>query len=198
MMQDAGLAVRIMLDYEGSRSEFLKLLAEMGEEPAFIARARAPRDALEALLHACEAKRDELLKWPRFHLVALAQRVRGDWSRLGSLLAGPEALTLLEALAASMPANSPGRSDWLTSDRAAVRQFVESGERFNHNWRTYVDGVDLESVNQPRRDFNQYYVLEKACAFGSEMVAEGFEPLGMIDGAFLYERFPLLVLPDLA
>ena len=58
--------------------------------------------------------------------------------------------------------------------------------------------MDLESVNQPRRDFNQYYVLEKACAFGSEHGAEGFEPLGMIDGAYLYQRYPLLVLPSLA
>ena len=32
-----------MFDYEGSRSEFLKLLAECGEEPAFLARARALR-----------------------------------------------------------------------------------------------------------------------------------------------------------
>ena len=83
-----------MSDYEGSRSEFLKLLAEMGEEPAFIARPLAPGDALEALLQACEAKRNELLKWPKFHLAALAQRVRGDWSRLGSLLAGPEDVAL--------------------------------------------------------------------------------------------------------
>ena len=188
-----------MSDYEGSRSEFLKLLAEMGEEPAFIARALGRLGMRSRqLLQACEAKRNELLKWPKFHLAALAQRVRGNWSRLGPMLAGPEDVALLEAFATSMPSNSPGQSDWLTSDRATLVQFVESGERFNRNWRTYVDGVDLESVNQPRRDFNQYYVLEKACGFGSEQVAEGFEPLGMIDGAYLYQRYPLLVLPSLA
>src|SRR5687768_13668235 len=38
-----------MFDYEGSRSEFLKLLAQFGEEPAFIARAKAPQLALESL-----------------------------------------------------------------------------------------------------------------------------------------------------
>jgi hypothetical protein len=190
--------VGTMLDYEGSRSEFLKLLAEMGEEPAFIARARAPQEALDALVRSCEAKREELLKWPRFHLAALAERVRHDWARLGRLLAEPESVKLLEALHASEPAAPAGPSDWLVTDRGALGQFLESAERFNRKWRAYVDGLDLEPVNQPRRDFNQYYVLEKACAFGSEGVADGFEPLAMIDRAYLDQRFPLLVFPALA
>jgi hypothetical protein len=184
-----------MYDYEGSRGEFLKLLAEFGEEPAFIARARAPQIALDALLHACETKREEMLQWPTFHLAMLAQQVRNDWSRLGPWLAIPESVTMLEALHASMPANVPLQSNLLVSDKAALRQFLESAERFNRQWRTYIDGLDLEPVNQPRRDFNRFYVLEKACAFGSERVTEGFEPLGMIDSAYLYARFPFLTLP---
>jgi hypothetical protein len=187
-----------MFDYEGSRSEFLKLLAEFGEEPAFIARARAPQIALDALLHAGQAKRDEMLKRPKFHLSTLANQVRKDWSRLGSLLTVPESVAMLEALHASMPANLPVQSSRLVSDKAALGRFLESAERFNRHWRAYVDALDLEPVNKPRRDFNQFYVLEKECAFGSERIAEGFEPLEMIDSAYLYARFPLLALPSAA
>jgi len=185
-----------MFDYEGSRSEFLKLLAKLGEEPAFIERARAPQAALDALLHTCEAKRGEMLKWPRFHLSVLAHQIHHDWSRLSSLFAVPESVAMLEALHASMHISSPVQANWFESDSAALRRFWESAERFNRSWRAYIDGLDLEPVNKPRRDFNQFYVLEKACAFGSEGVAEGFEPLGMIDSVYLYERFPLLMLPS--
>ena len=185
-----------MFDDEGSRSEFLKLLAEFGEEPAFVARARAPQIALEGLLHACEAKREEMLKWPKFYLSMLAGQVRQDWSRLGSLFCEPKSVTILAALHASMPTNLPVPTNWLVSERAALGQFLESAERFNRNWAAFIDGIDLEPINKPRRDFNQFYVLEKACAFGSERVTEGFEPLGMIDSAYLYARFPLLMLPS--
>ena len=97
-----------------------------------------------------------------------------------------------------MPCATTAQPNWLASDRAALRQFLESAERFNRNWQAYIDGLDLEPVNKPRRDFNQFYVLEKSCAFGSDRVTEGFEPLPMIDSAYLYERFPLLSLPSLA
>jgi len=185
-----------MFDYEGSRSEFLKLLAELGEEPAFLARARAPQIALETLLRACEARREEGLKWPRFHLSLLAQQIRQDWSRLGPLFTAPQAVTMLEALHASLAANVPVETNWLLSDRSALTNFLESADRFNRRWSTYIENLDLESVNQPRRDFNQFYPVEKACAFGMETIAEGFEPLAMIDSAYLLARFPLLTLPS--
>jgi hypothetical protein len=188
-----------MFEYEGSRSEFLKLLAECGEEPAFIARARAPQIALDALLHACQAKRDEMLKWPKFHLSMLAHQVGNDWSRLGSLLAAPESVTMVEALHASLCTNTPApAANWFATEKAALRQFLESAERFNRKWQAYIDGLDLEPVNKPRRDYNQFYVLEKSCAFASEKIAEGFEPLALIDCAYLFARFPFLALPNLA
>jgi hypothetical protein len=37
-----------------------------------------------------------------------------------------------------------------------------------------------------------------ACAFGNERLVEGFEPLEMISTGYLFERFPLLSLPNLA
>lgn len=137
-----------------------------------------------------------MLKWPKFHLSMLAHQVRKDWSRLGSLFAVPESATMLEALHANLPAKAPVPTIPLASDKAALRRFLESAERFNRNWRAYIDGLDLEPVNRPRRDFNQFYVLERACAFGSERITDGFEPLGMIDRAYLDARFPLLALPS--
>ena len=150
------------------------------------------------MLRTCETKRDEMLKWPKFHLSMLVGQIRNDWSRLGSLFADPESVALLETLHESMPATTTAQPSWLASDKAALRQFLESAERFNRNWQAFIDSLDLEAVNKPRRDFNQHYVLEKSCAFGSDRVTEGFEPLPMIDRAYLYERFPLLSLPSLA
>jgi hypothetical protein len=186
-----------MYDYEGSRSEFLRLLAECGEEPAFIARAQAPLSALEALLSVCEAKRQELFEWPRLHLAALAHQIQNDWSRLRPWLAVPEAVSILEKLHADMLRGKPAKTEWFVSDKAALHRFLESAERFNRHWRKYIEQVDLDGVNKPRRDYNQFYVLEKACAFGNDRVTDGFEPLEMIDGAYLFERFPLLTMSSL-
>lgn len=186
-----------MFDYEGSRSEFLKLLAQFGEEPAFIARARAPQIALDALMQACQVKRDEMLEWPKFHLSALGKHVGGDWFRLRSLLAAPDSVELLKTLHTKMPTSKVVKSSWRLSDRVALRRFLDSAECFNRNWRIYLDGLDLESVNKARREYNEFYVLEKACAFGNETVAEGFKPLEMIESGDLIQRFPLLTLPTL-
>jgi len=184
-----------MLDYEGSRGEFLKLLAECGEEPAFLARARAPQQALDTLLQTCAAKRSDLMRWPNRHLSLLAQQIGNDWPRLGSFLVDPASVAMLEAMHAAMTPVEPAQRDWLATDRVALHRFLESAERFNRTWRKYVDGLDLEPVNAPRRDFNRFCVLEKACAFGSDAVTEGFEPLAMIDREYVFERFPLVVLP---
>ena len=184
-----------MLDYEGSRGEFLKLLAEFGEEPAFLARARAPQIALDALLQACETKRNDLLKWPNLHLAVLAQQIGRDWSRLGPFLVDPASVAILEAMHAAITQIERVQREWLVTDRIALRRFLESAARFNDSWRTYVDGLDLEPVNAPRKEFNRFYVLEKACAFGSERVTDGFEPLAMIDREYIFQRFPLLSLP---
>ena len=102
---------------------------------------------------------------------------------------------MLETLHTGMHSDTPARANGLVSDKTALRHFLESAERFNRNWLAYIDGLDLEPVNKPRRDFNQFYVIEKSCAFGSAILTEGFEPLAMIDSAYFYGRFPLLIVP---
>jgi hypothetical protein len=187
-----------MHDYEGSRLEFLKLLAEFGEQPAFLERAQAPQVALDALLHGCEVKRKELLEWPSYHLAVLALRVGGDWVRLERWLADAESVAQLAALHATLPMDKNAQASWFGSDKAALGQFLESAERFNRKWQAYLDGLDLEGVNQLRREYNQFYVVELEYAFGRQGVADGFVPLEMIDRDFLGRRFPLLALPRLA
>ena len=187
-----------MNDYEGSRREFLKLLAEFGEEPAFVARARAAEVALEVLLQNCRASRDEMLEWPQRHLANLAQRIDGDWHRLASLLARPEAAAELAALHAQVSIQVSPLPDWFATDSSRLRLFLESAERFNRHWHDYLVSVDYESVNSPRRDYNQFYSLEKACAFGNEMVSDDFRPLELIDLGYLECRFPYLAIPELA
>ena len=186
-----------MFDYEGSRSEFLKLLAQFGEEPAFIARAKAPQLALESLLHNCHARREELLVWPYRHLSNLAQCIGGNWLRIAPFLARRESAAELEALHARMPSQGSTHSPWPTTEKGILRQFVDSAARFNRAWHAYLAGIDYESVNKPLRDYNRYYPLEKACAFGNETLSDEFQPLDLIDLAFLESRFPYLPIPQL-
>jgi hypothetical protein len=186
-----------MFEYEGSRHEFLKFLAEFGEEPSFLARARAVETALDLLLRECAAKYEDLLRGPRLRLAMLTAQVANDWSRLIPLLADSESMALLQELPQRWATTKPRQAEWFVSDGEALRRFVQSAERFNRGWRTFLDRLDLEPVNHPRREYNQFYVLEKECAFGNEKVAENFEPLAMIDRPFLEERFPRLVVPRL-
>jgi hypothetical protein len=195
--EQAAWYVEVMLEYEGSRHEFLKFLAEFGEEPAFLGRARAVELALDLLLRECAAKYEELLRWPKLRLGLLAAQIQGDWSRISPWLADAESVAALNDLRARWPDLKPGQAEWFVSDKEALRRLVESVARFNCGWQKFLRVLDLEPVNQPRREYNQFYVLEKECAFGKEKVAEEFEPLALIAPADLVERFPLLPRPRL-
>lgn len=186
-----------MLDYEGSRHEFLKFLAEFGEEPSFLARARAVQDAEEWLLRECAAKYGDLMRWPKLRLAMLAAQVGGDWARLTPLLFDSESVVELETLRLRWENEKDRQPEWFVSDKEALKRFLASAERFNRGWQRFLNGLDLEPVNRLRRDYNRFYVLEKECAFGNEKVAENFEPLELIDLAYLQERFPLLIVPNL-
>jgi hypothetical protein len=186
-----------MFDYEGSRNEFWHFMAEFGEEPAFLARARAPQVALDELLRRCSAHREELLAGPRLHWSALVKQTGGDWSRLTPYFADLNSVALLTELDLQLGPRKNVQSDWLATDKILLRRFLASAQRFNRTWTRWLKDLDLEEVNRPRRDYNQFYVLEKACAFLSERITDEFEPLEMIDVTFLEQRFPLLMLPKL-
>jgi hypothetical protein len=184
-------------EHEGPRIDLLKTLADMGEEPAFIARGRAPGVALEAFLRSCEKTRHTMLAWPRFHFANLRQRVHGDWTSLAHLLSETDAAHMLETLDAALPSAKLRPISLLTTDKRMLVTFLNSARRFNRNWQRYLRSLDLEPVNRPRHDYNQYYLIETACAFGHERSAVGFEPLGMIDHDYIEARFGPLKLPTL-
>lgn len=186
-----------MFDEAGSRSEFLRILADLGEEPAFVARARAPQTALDDLLRDCANKRHEMLEWPRLHLATLGDRVAWDWTRLSPLVTSPESVALLASLHAQMPSEKVIPAPFFSTDARLLEAFVDSAERFNRQWQRYVDELSLDAVNRPRRDYNRYYPVEKACAFGTESALAPFQPLEMIDRDYLRSRFELLALPTL-
>jgi len=187
-----------MFDYEGSRSEFLKILAEMGEEPAFINRGIAPKIALDALLKSCSVHHEDLLEWPRRHFATLRGRTGGDWLRLQPYLAQKDDVNLFAALECQLALHGNASPSLFTTERGVLRQFIESAARFNDNWLSFVEGSGLDHVNQLRENYNRYYPMEKACAFGTDKVNEDFKPLPLLDSAFLLKRFSLLFLPKLA
>ena len=187
-----------MFDYEGSRSELLKILAEMGEEPAFLERARSHENALNSLVAQCERERNERLKWPRRHFTALRRRVADDWDRLASMVANPDAPSIFDALAAELPGLESPRAFWMSSKRTLLVSFIESSSRFNRSWESFLGDAGLDDVNRRRKEYNDFYPLEKSSAFGFDSVNDRFEPLPMLDDAFLLERFPLLPVLTLA
>ena len=61
-----------------------------------------------------------------------------------------------------------------------------------------MEGVDLEPVNRLRDGYNRYYVLEKECALRSTRTAQDqFVPLPPATTADLFDRFPLLRVPNI-
>lgn len=187
-----------MFDYEGSRGEFLKILAEFGEEPAFIARGLAPQAALDEFIRSCRTRRDEMLEWPKRHYAALYCRVGGDWTRLERNLLSDAEIGKLELLHDELSSDRPTSSNIFQTDSSALRQFVQSAHKFNKTWTAFLDNTPLDTVNKPRREYNEFYLVEKGCAFDRVMNDNDFVPLEMIDRAYLWQNFPLLNLPELA
>ncbi|NNE00014.1 MAG: hypothetical protein HKN47_22065 [Pirellulaceae bacterium] len=187
-----------MFDYEGSRSEFLRLLAEMGEEPAFIQRGRAPATALHSLMQQCAAERSKQLKWPRRHFTILRRSVCDDWERLAPLVTQSDANSIFEDLAIELTRVETVQRPWFSTDRSLLRAFLESAERFNRSWTQFIDDADLDHINQLRMAYNELYPMEKSCALGTESIDRGFVPLVPLDRSWLTIRFPLLVLPSMA
>lgn len=184
-----------MFPSESSRSDLLKWLSDHGEEPAFVTRARAPQLALDSLHRLCEARRAELLEGPRVHWTMVARLTDKQWSRVIAVAGKSVDLPAFEVLDAVLYTNKPIQPSILDNVRSAWRRFVESAGRFNSKWEAFLRSVDLEPVNRPRRAYNDYYVLEKTCAVGTETALRGFTPLEMIDRTYLEGHFPFLTWP---
>jgi hypothetical protein len=187
-----------MFDYEGSRGEFLKILAEFGEEPAFIARGLAPQIALDEFVRSCRTQRDEMLEWPKRHYANLYCRVGGDWIRLARNFASDEEIGKLKILHGELVSDRPISSNIFQTNGSALRQFLQSAHKFNKNWTALLNHVSLDPVNKPRQDYNEFYLVEKGCAFDRVLNENDFVLLKMINRDLLWQTFPLLNLPELA
>ena len=185
-----------MLDYEGSRGEFLKLLAEFGEEPAFVRRASIVEESWRQLLRRCCREREELLHWPRTHFCGLKRRVNGNWHRIARLLQDPNRLSFFESFELDFGAvQVVQQMPW--TDSGALRAFVDSAIRFDRGWSDFVAQLNLDPINRVRRNYNEYYPIERACAFGTEQFNKAFEPIAMVDRDVLLQRYPLIDVPQL-
>lgn len=186
-----------MFDYQGSRGEFLKVLADVGQEPAFVQRARAVNDATDEIFRRCRAERNAMLRWPRTHLKTLADRVHPEWFRLSRYLADEDGEKILRSLYQQWESQMAPSFHWAWTNRQALVAFLESAQRFNAAWSQFLERLDLNRVNRLRSSYNEYYPIEKACALGSEHAARSFTPLDRITIEQLRSAFPLLPIPEL-
>ena len=188
-------------DYEGSRTEFMKMLAEHDGPPAYVLRAQRVEEAWESLVRRCQKERAELLDMCKTRLAQLGALVDHRWEAVQGLVRNdrydlylsqrfdewqPKLRVPLEA------------TDSLRKIRAAMKELATSFERFNRRWETYLGNLILDHVNHERSEYNNYYLVEKSAALGSDRLAEmGFEPLELCTIDDVIEAVPYLQEPKM-
>ena len=151
-----------ILAFAGDRRELKQLLALNGT-PAYAVRALHMEAAFEHLLDRCRKQRDTLLALVRTRLAAL-RALTGDWVALRPWVRDDAQLAVLEGLHAELRPQLRVPVAPTSSPRAlgrALRELVESLERFNRRWQEFLPTVDVAHVNALREGYNKYYVLEK-------------------------------------
>lgn len=175
-------------------------LVSLFEGPAYIRRARGVEEALEHLLGLANRQRDEWLAMPRLHLGQL-HALAGEWAAIRPWLADDSQLDVLEHLRRTLAPQlrvPPDRTRSTRVLRRTLRELTASLVRFNARWEKYLRTIDVRPINDLRDGYNRYYVLEKACALRSEVLARlGFTPLLPLDLEELQRRLPLLPVPRL-
>ena len=78
-------------DFEGSRTEFMKMLAEQDAPPAYIQRAQRVEQIWNELLNQCRQEFAERLEMPRVRLAQLAALIDHNWSTLAVYLLDDDA-----------------------------------------------------------------------------------------------------------
>ena len=179
----------------GERQDMLQFLMQL-DDLAFVRRARAVEETWQHFLEQCRHRRFHLLEVARARLAILRELIGGDWSCIASLLQQSEDAHYLQALHADWQATCrvpvrPTNSE--RKIRRALRDVLSSIERFNVQWSGAAATFDLSVPNRARLDYNRYYVVEKACAFGSEEIARsGFRPLDLLTVDHVLAEFPPL------
>lgn len=188
-----------MSEYEGSRTEFLKMLAEQDSPPAYLMRAERVESVWQGVLDECRKQQYELLEMPRTRLAQLADLITLRFATLDCYVGNEMAAYLAQLhqawqpqLRVPLPAtNQPSKIC------RAVKDLKASFLRFNRRWEAHVAKVDLSQVNYERDQYNDYYLVEKAAALGSDRLAEmGFERLAVCTHDDILTEFPTLRVPD--
>ena len=171
------------------------MLAEHDSPPAYIVRAQRVEGVWLALLESCRQDREELLELPRMRLAQVAALVDNRWQALASFVGSGDVNYLRElheewqpTLRAKLaPSSAPGKI------RGALSDLQASFARCNRRWEQFVADVSLSQVNYERDQYNDYYLVEKAAALGSDRLAEmGFERLVHCTTEDILAEIPLL------
>jgi hypothetical protein len=199
-MIDPSIDPSVPLGAAPDRREINELLG-LFDAPAYIRRARGMEQATRQLLDKYAALRDEWLDMVKMHL-AMLRDLAGDWAALRPLLADQEQIDHLRRLNDALQPRLHDPLKPTTSRRAlrrALRDLIASLERFNRRWGEQLAKIDLSAVNALREGYNRHYVLEKACALRSDVLARhGFTPLPPLGLAELEAALPLLPVPRVA
>lgn len=170
------------------------------DAPAYVRRARAVQETLDAVLSQCRKQRDECLSLVRTRL-ALLRAHAGSWETLRPFVRDDDQLDILRRLEEELsprlraPASPTESPSVLLRD---LRALVASLGRFNQRWLNYLVGVDLAAVNATRDGYNRYYLLEKECAVRSVRLArQGFHQLPPMTLDKLTRLLPPLPVPAL-
>ena len=161
------------------------------DTPSYMRRSRSVEAEWNAVKSVCVRKRTQWLEMPLLRLAQLRQAVAGQWSAVPGLSSvGDQLQSLYEEHQPELAV--PVDHDPLAAG-GRLATLKDSFDRFNRRWLKFVHEYDLEILNRLRRDYNEYYLLEKECAMISPKIARiGFtilEPVGPDD---LLREFPLL------
>ena len=178
----------------------LQLLVQL-DDLAFVRRARAVEESWQQFLEQSRRRRFHLLEVARVRLAVLRELIGGNWACLGPYLREPGDAEYLRSLSTEWQASCrvplrPTASE--RKIRRALSDVLRSLQRFNTQWSRAASEMDLSIPNRARLDYNRYYVVEKACAFGSEELARsGFTPREPLTVEDVIASFPPLHVPQL-
>ena len=186
-------------DFEGSRTEFMKMLAEQDSPPAYLTRAQHVESIWRELLERCRAHRVQLQEMPRTRLAQLAHLIDHQWASLAHFVSADMTSYLAQLHAEWKPTLRAELSPTTNARRihAAMHDLRKSFSRFNQRWVHFVHELSLDELNYQRSQYNEYYLVEKAAALGSDKLAEmGFEKLPLVVAEDILVEIPLLRVPD--
>jgi hypothetical protein len=169
--------------------------------PAFIKRARRTQETWECLLAHCRRQYAEYLKAVRIQLLSV-EEIATDWSDIAAHLRNADDVETLRSLHNSLEIEPLWACNGTVNPRRlrqALLALRAGIERFNRCWKSFLERVDLRTVNEARLAYNRYYVFEKECAVRSPRVAtQGFKPVALLTVEELSATLPYLRMLEMA